>query len=268
MDFYNLNRHLDPLWYAQDFSAVVQLFHDYQAQLDGYDVTQSTEHFIVYGVIPFKWYCMRELGQMEEVEKEVADFIQANAGNDSIMACICNAVNAHFLFLLDLYEKYLPAPSRVIEAARCRYATESQDILTKLEAIARFNDIGQQQDKENWPALERQVSISRISDGEYLFANGSMTEFEIVDLPNDMGFVEASFEGENGQARFSLPLPTNDGICDTGSLSMTLASGTIEARIGLYQVQECLVHSPFGLKCRLEEVDMEITIANLQYHQD
>ncbi|WP_438467516.1 hypothetical protein [Marinomonas sp. PE14-40] len=259
-------KELNNFWSEQNFSKIVALFNRYQSEIDCFDCRESPQYFFIFGVLPFKWYSMYQLDQDTEMEKEIKTVIVANKDTPNLLACMCNAVNYHFSFLLDLYERYSSEPSRVVEAARCRYADQKQDMEAKIESIANFDALSESIDKDNWPIYERQIAIRRINEDDYLFDFHEIISAKYVSLPKNNGLLEVEFNNGERSAKLSLPMPNNNSICESGLLSLEINGEQNDIEINRHQVTEHLVHSPFGLICQAG--GFEISVANLFYYRD
>lgn len=266
MDIVTFEQQLNSCWRQRDYPAVIELFNSFEKQLTSFDATISQDSFAFLSVISFKWFCMYCTGQEDEMQNEIKLVIETNQDNDNLLASMCNAVNHDFTFLLELYNKFLNRPSRVIAAAYCRYADQKGEMEEKMQAMQRFDELEQVLDKSQWPALEQQISLRDIEQDKYLFSNGSMQNIEFQSLPNNNEYLKINFVNGGDSASLSLPMQHNDSICQSGYLKLTIAGTQRTLNIDRQQVTEYLVHTPFGLCCTVEGI--EIVIANLFYHRD
>jgi len=259
---------LHSLMNEEDYQGSVDLFDRAIADLGTLKVGYG-DTFRVLNFIPIKWTYMNYLGQEEQTQQEIVQFITANADNELrykvlVNLCIVIAdISSEPEELLDVIEACYEQPQRVTLATRAKIALEDNDTAAWIDAMEAFNN------SRPIPEEEYDVTVQLMEgDSPALEFNSKHLQKTWInnDFPNDNAYFHAEFIKGEESVSLELPFPYNDGICEEGTLTVVRDGQQQKYTLSSNQASDNNICSPHEIK--YDDGTVSVSIANVSLHSD
>lgn len=241
-----LRRKIGALFNEQEYKQVTELFSQV---LDESDVPESAKKAI-YPIWALNIISLSMIGgddhtELKKLEDTCADKLE-------FLAINCQ------LFISMKFFKY-------IELLRPTSRVALTSKMTAYEMLGQFDKWDEANTAfEKLPPHEIEHQIIFINEGvKSVFQGAMIKSFKINNsLPNDNIYVEFEVENDSSVIKATIPGPSNDGICDEGSIELKTEQSRI-VNITREQVMLEAEFSPYGLSVRTGAITIKVMNTHL-----
>lgn len=232
------------LYNGGNYQACISLFDELLAHYE--DDAKTTSYLDMFSAL--KYRCYYQLKQHDRLLKELTALLEKYQHDYSRSAAIVAGLGE---FNLDKVLLDVPATHRFIAGQHYRLAFVLQLHGQLLKYSGVFESFAPM-------AFEYDVELAITGADTYVFTPAHIKRFTIQNLPNGNTYFELQAQKKEVTISGSIPLPNNDAICESGSITLVHDGKEQTVDIDRTQVEEVAPYGPHAIKLTTPEFMLDI----------
>lgn len=227
-----------------DYEACITLFEEMANRHKS--EAETIAYLDMFSAIKYRSYY--ELNQHEKLYQELGVLLDKYQDDHRQSASIVAGLGQ---FNLDSVLLEVPATHRYIAGQHYRVAFAQQrfgQLPVALETFQSFSPL----------PFEFNMALKLSGVGDVLFTPQHIKHFTSKALPNNNAYFEFEAQSDKLKIAGSIPLPGNDAICESGTITLTTDNGKQQIEINRAHVEEVPPFGPYALKVTMPEGKLDI----------